>query len=736
MENSNLSFKEKQNKFQSTKNKLNKKTIFGLVGLFILVVGGVAALMLGDISQDLRQQADGGAYTTVSESENEPGNAEFGWNYETGKASTAADWSNTDIQIAGTYVHCQEGECNRHVIDLPATKKAFQAYVESHAQEDATCTQKISGACVAWKPNPKPTALPEVIPAGSTKFNSSSECASSCDGACGGSGGKYCLPVVAADNTSQNLITRADYNECIKSGNTPAECGTILENLGEVEPTARPEKIYVGGVWYTEEEYELKKYDDKYITQADHDECIANGNTPAECGTITANIGKLEPTASPSKIYFQGEWLTPEEYAAKSTDQPISAAAEEGDSRIDGQLVKCIDGDHMGWGNSDGTSWNRQKCSGGCSGNRCAGMELDPVKSTTTATTNNNPTIDGQPVKCIDGDHMGWGGSGGSWVKEKCSGGCSNNRCVGMDLDLIESTTAITPTQEYPTKCSDDGAYMSKYVGGSWQPSGCEFGCSNDKCNETAVEPTKAPIEPGKKCNPLSFNSGSCEFGCKASISPPGFFCGYPEPTVAPSEDLYLGEIAVSFDSCSDSQKEKLTSISSSIGSLAQNNKNGKVNISCNKDKEFKIKTRKDTYCLGSAEIPEDCDGIYHIRVATVSDVNGVYDPAEDTIYLTNMEESTLVHEAMHMHLYNENKSYESDSFNRQIGCRNTSNGAIFGKENSVSDYGSNNCGEAIAEGAKHFVLSPCKLKSESPEHYDWFQNHQDSPLRGNAQCQ
>lgn len=144
------------------KLKKKKRLFLSMAILTLLAIGNAIAFSLTKINQDLRQQADTGNYGSPAiASDKEPKNAEFGWNYTTGKASTSADWSNMDMQIAGTYVHCQSGECKRYVVNLPDTKKALNQYAANHQQPGKFCTQKVSDVCVAWgdvQPTKNPNA--------------------------------------------------------------------------------------------------------------------------------------------------------------------------------------------------------------------------------------------------------------------------------------------------------------------------------------------------------------------------------------------------------------------------------------------------------------------------------------------------------------------------------------------------------------------------------------------------
>jgi len=166
-DNSNLINKKFSVQNPRSNNHFSKKIFISLITFFILFIGGVAAFFLLQINQDIRQQASDGAYINpVVANANDPGNAEFGWNYNTNKPATAEDWTKIydengkEIQIAGTYIHCQEGKCERYVVNLPATHNALNQYASSHQQVGAECVKTLEGVCVAWKDRPKPTATP------------------------------------------------------------------------------------------------------------------------------------------------------------------------------------------------------------------------------------------------------------------------------------------------------------------------------------------------------------------------------------------------------------------------------------------------------------------------------------------------------------------------------------------------------------------------------------------------
>ncbi|MBT4652501.1 MAG: hypothetical protein HN981_04470 [Candidatus Pacebacteria bacterium] len=254
----------------NNRKKNRKKLIAPLLILVIFIVGIAASFILLNSSQDLRQQADSGAYSTtdptVATSVDEPNTGEFGWNYTTGQAATTDDWANTDVEIAGTYIQCNGGECKRYVVNIQATHDALEAYSEARKKENGKCSQALGGFCVAWEEDKSSETeqvaeteektddsgesnegsrctqssscsggtvcayspygafcvnqedagaaeilaeteiLGEDVPTNSLGYSSSMECVTRCGSVCGGPGGKYC-PIPESELLQDSIQT-------------------------------------------------------------------------------------------------------------------------------------------------------------------------------------------------------------------------------------------------------------------------------------------------------------------------------------------------------------------------------------------------------------------------------------------------------------------------------------------------------------------------------------------------
>lgn len=211
-----------------------KKLIVSFIILVTFVVGIFASFFLLNSNQDLRQQADSGAYSTgsgddptVASSVDEPATGEFGWNYTTGQAATIDDWSNTDVEIAGTYVQCNGGECKRYVVNIQATHDALEAYSEDRKKENGSCSQNLGGFCVAWEED-KPSSIERVAETGTEEEKNKTEESNE---------GSRCTQ--SASCTGGTVCAYSPYGAfCVKQDDAgAAEILEETETLGEKAPT-------------------------------------------------------------------------------------------------------------------------------------------------------------------------------------------------------------------------------------------------------------------------------------------------------------------------------------------------------------------------------------------------------------------------------------------------------------------------------------------------------------------
>jgi len=674
--NTPLSFKEKREKFKFAKpSKFSPKIILGLVGLLVLIIGGVSASFLGNMNQDLRQQADTGDYNTTIGADGgyDPETGRFGWNYETGKAATPDDWTNTDIDIAGTYVHCQEGECKRYVVNIDSTQKAFQEYVNNvntGKPADSECIQELSGACVAWKPKPtvvpKPTIPPK--PAATAKPTATKtttvektepKCNECYDGRCISwdtsgprPGNNVCSTTTGTGGA--DIITQADYNKCISDGNTPGECKTILDNIGKLVPTTRPTAAPTS----VPKAAPKTLNDDIYITENDYIKCIGNGNTPGECRTVLDNIGKLEPTAAPTsvpKVLDDNKYITQNDY------------------------TKCIDN-----GNTPG---------------ECRTVLDNIGKLEPTAA----PKVIVE-IKKTDGDKctplLGQCENTCGWSSE-----LTGFYCADEEEKIEEPKASPSPVKPSPSPIPTAVPTIAPNLP-DW----------NEACQATCL--------PGLKC---SFGKciDDCSFEPSDSCERPGLTCEKGGNVVSYGE-LYsckdegwqqISTTKFQFDAwCSNEDKSLYRQALSKVkpGLLSRE---GTVEINCNpalgiKSEEICAQYRSnlgDDIYMQCQKNGCNCDGdiiheLGHYWADQISEQEGSA-PAEIR------------------------------SFNEAIGCTYEGKGEYsFNKEKAVTSYGNTNCAEAFAELVEIYNREdgPCYLKmSGFDKQLEWMETSPDSPFKG-----
>jgi hypothetical protein len=250
------------------KPKSRIKLLVGIFFFFLLIVGSLAGYFLSQQSQDIRQQAfdvsDPELYPCPEEEIRVAGVCKVP---ATSIPSPAMEPENGEVDFV-TYKQCRnlcDGTCegsNKSIcVPKPLEPDLEDVQVELEDEENnedekgekgdrcsidscnsgLTCaTSPFGNFCVAEDDagNAELANLEEEeeeAPENSLGYNSESECNSKCDTSCAGPSNRYCLD-------DDLYITENDYDVCRENGNTHAECGGIVDNVGkeEVIPTPIP----------------------------------------------------------------------------------------------------------------------------------------------------------------------------------------------------------------------------------------------------------------------------------------------------------------------------------------------------------------------------------------------------------------------------------------------------------------------------------------------------------------